>query len=113
MLQCVDYKGNEFKALVFEFMENGSLDKWLHKENMDDSRSTSLSLLQRLSIVVDVASALQYLHHQCEQPIIHCDLKPSNVLLDKDMIARVNDFGLAKLLSTSNTSSESKAAQVE
>ncbi|KAL5568553.1 hypothetical protein UlMin_025128 [Ulmus minor] len=100
----VDYKGNEFKALVFEFMENGSLEKWLHKENMDDSQSMSLSLLQRLSIVVDVASALQYLHHQCEQPIIHCDLKPSNVLLDKDMIARVSDFGLAKLLSTSKTS---------
>ncbi|KAL5568802.1 hypothetical protein UlMin_025377 [Ulmus minor] len=100
----VDYKGNEFKALVFEFMENGSLEKWLHKENMDDSRSTSLSLLQRLDIVVDVASALQYIHHQCEQPIIHCDLKPSNVLLDKDMIAHVSDFGLAKLLSTSTSS---------
>ncbi|KAL5578640.1 hypothetical protein UlMin_011082 [Ulmus minor] len=100
----VDHKGNEFKALVFEFMENGSLEKWLHKENMDDSQSMSLSLLQRLSIVIDVASALQYLHHQCEQPIIHCDLKPSNVLLDKDMIAHVSDFGLAKLLSASNTS---------
>ncbi|KAL5566982.1 hypothetical protein UlMin_030146, partial [Ulmus minor] len=96
----VDYKGNEFKALVFEFMENGSLEKWVHKENKDDSQSTRLSLLQRLSIVVDVASALQYLHHQCEQPIIHCDLKPSNVLLDKDMIAHVSDFGLAKLLLT-------------
>ncbi|KAL5568793.1 hypothetical protein UlMin_025368 [Ulmus minor] len=104
LCSSVDYKGNEFKALVFEFMENGSLEKWLHKENRDDSRSTSLSLLQRLDIVVDVASALQYLHHQCEQPIIHCDLKPSNVLLDKDMIAHVSDFGLAKLLSTSTSS---------
>ncbi|KAL5549161.1 hypothetical protein UlMin_004392 [Ulmus minor] len=100
----IDYKGNEFKALVFEFMENGSLEKWVHKENMDDSQSTSLSLLQRLNIVIDVASALQYLHYQCEQPIIHCDLKPSNVLLDKDMIAHVSDFGLAKLLSTSKVS---------
>ncbi|KAL5537830.1 hypothetical protein UlMin_046034 [Ulmus minor] len=100
----VDYKGNEFKALVFEFMENGSLEKWLHNENRDDSQSTSLSLIQRLNIVVDVASALRYLHHQCEQPIIHCDLKPSNVLLDKDMIAHVSDFGLAKLLEPSNAS---------
>ncbi|KAL5558067.1 hypothetical protein UlMin_034278 [Ulmus minor] len=100
----VDYKGNEFQALVFEFMENGSLEKWLHKENRDDSQSTSLSLLQRLNIVVDAASALHYLHHQCEQPIIHCDLKPSNVLLDKDMIARVGDFGLARLLPTSKAS---------
>ncbi|KAL5565917.1 hypothetical protein UlMin_029081 [Ulmus minor] len=106
----VDYKGNEFKALVFEFMENGSLEKWVHKENRDDSQSTSLSLLQRLSIVVDVASALQYLHHQCQQPIIHCDLKPSNVLLDKDMIAHVSDFGLAKLLSTSSASTRKQSS---
>ncbi|KAL5568523.1 hypothetical protein UlMin_025098 [Ulmus minor] len=106
----VDYKGNEFKALVFEFMENESLEKWVHKENRDDSRSTSLNLLQRLNILVDVASALQYLHHQCEQPIIHCDLKPSNVLLDKDMIAHVSDFGLAKLFSTSKASTEKQSS---
>ncbi|KAL5547004.1 hypothetical protein UlMin_006691 [Ulmus minor] len=96
----VDYNGNEFKALVFEFMESGSLEKWLHKENEDNNQPRSLSLLQRLNIVVDVASALHYLHQQCEQPIIHCDLKPSNVLLDNDMIAHVSDFGLARLLST-------------
>ncbi|KAL5569680.1 hypothetical protein UlMin_026255 [Ulmus minor] len=108
----VDYKGNEFKALVFEFMENGSLEKWLHKENGEDSQSTSLGLLQRLSIIVDVASALHYLHRQCEQPIIHCDLKPSNVLLDKDMIAHVSDFGLARLLSTSKASTENQYSTI-
>ncbi|KAL5546647.1 hypothetical protein UlMin_006334 [Ulmus minor] len=108
----VDYKGNEFMALVFKFMENGSLEKWLHKENEADSQSRSLSLLQRLSIVGDVASALQYLHHECEQPIIHCDLKPSNVLLDKDMIAHVSDFGLARLLSTSQASTSKQSSTI-
>ncbi|KAL5570535.1 hypothetical protein UlMin_027110 [Ulmus minor] len=108
----VDYNGNEFKALVFELMENGSLEKWLHKENEEDNQSRSLSLLQRLCIVVDVASALHYLNHQCEQPIIHCDLKPSNILLDKDMIAHVSDFGLARLLSTSNVLMEKQSSTI-
>ncbi|KAL5568494.1 hypothetical protein UlMin_025069 [Ulmus minor] len=100
----VDYKGNEFKALVFEFMENGNLEKWLHKENEDKNQPRRLSLLQRLDIVIDVASALHYLHDECEQPVIHCDLKPSNVLLDKDMIAHVSDFGIARLLSSPKAS---------
>ena len=57
-----------------------------------------LSLLQRLNIAIDVASALDYLHHHCQTPIVHCDLKPSNVLLDDKMIGHVSDFGLAKFL---------------
>ncbi|KAL5547000.1 hypothetical protein UlMin_006687 [Ulmus minor] len=108
----VDYNGNEFKALVFEFMENGSLEKWLHKENEDNNQPRSLNLLQRLNIAVDVSSALHYLHQQCEQPIIHCDLKPSNVLLDNDMIAHVSDFGLARLLSTSKESTGNHSSTI-
>ena len=49
-----------------------------------------------------------YLHDHCDQPIIHCDLRPNNVLLDNEMIAHVGDFGLARLLSNTNGSSESK-----
>jgi len=95
-----DYKGQEFKALIFEYMRNGSLEQWLHPTTTSVENPRTLSLNQRLSIMIDVASALQYLHHECEQLIIHCDLKPSNVLLDDDMIAHVSDFGIARLLST-------------
>ena len=92
----VDHKGSEFKALVFEYMPNASLDNWLHHE------SRSLSFRERLDIAIDLAYALDYLHHQCQTPIVHGDLKPSNVLLDADMVAHVGDFGLAKFLPDAN-----------
>ncbi|KAL4272775.1 hypothetical protein GQ457_13G004040 [Hibiscus cannabinus] len=82
----------DFKALVLEFMPNGSLDKWLY------SNGHSFDILQRMNIMIDVASALEYLHHGNATPIVHCDLKPSNVLLDEDMVAHLSDFGIAKLL---------------
>ncbi|KAL5768304.1 hypothetical protein ACOSQ2_015087 [Xanthoceras sorbifolium] len=82
----------DFKALVLEYMPNGSLETWLYSHNY------CLDTLQRLNIMIDVASALEYLHHDYATPIVHCDLKPSNVLLDKDMVAHVGDFGIAKLL---------------
>ncbi|XP_020534559.1 LOW QUALITY PROTEIN: LRR receptor-like serine/threonine-protein kinase EFR [Jatropha curcas] len=104
----IDYQRNEFKALVFEFIENGSLEKWLHPDLDNENQLTSLNLLQRLSIAMDVASALHHLHEFCETTIIHSDLKPSNVLLDEDMVARASDFGLARLLSTAMDSSQSE-----
>ncbi|CAL2240760.1 unnamed protein product [Prunus armeniaca] len=97
----VDYHGHDFKALIYEYMVNGSLDEWLHPaptvgETNESPRSLNFS--QRLNIAIDVAMALDYLHHQCETPIVHCDLKPSNVLLNDDMIGHVGDFGLVRFL---------------
>ncbi|XP_038971205.1 receptor kinase-like protein Xa21 [Phoenix dactylifera] len=100
----VDFRGNDFKALVLEFMENGSLERWLHPEVNEQCPMSNLNLEQRVSIAIDVASALDYLHHHSPVPIVHCDLKPSNILLDGDMTARVSDFGLAKFLSESTDS---------
>ncbi|KAK4594904.1 hypothetical protein RGQ29_018583 [Quercus rubra] len=102
----INYSGDDFKALVFEFMTNGSLEMWLHPMTNSENQSKNLSILQRLIIAIDVAFALNYLHNHCEQKIIHCDLKPSNILLDSDMIAHVSDFGLSKLATTSNDSSQ-------
>ncbi|RWR91194.1 Protein kinase domain-containing protein [Cinnamomum micranthum f. kanehirae] len=94
----IDFIGNDFKALVFEYMPNGSLDTWIHP-NEEQHNSTCLNFIQRLNVAIDVASALDYLHHDCEAPIVHCELKPSNVLLDEDMVAHVGDFGLARIFS--------------
>ncbi|CAA3033659.1 probable LRR receptor-like serine threonine-kinase At3g47570 [Olea europaea subsp. europaea] len=81
----------DLKALVLEYMPNGNLTKWLFSNNY------FLNLAQRLEIMIDVASALEYLHHGYPSPIVHCDLKPSNILLDENMVAHVADFGIAKL----------------
>nr|XP_027098457.1 probable LRR receptor-like serine/threonine-protein kinase At3g47570 [Coffea arabica] len=82
----------DFKALVLEFMPNGSLEKWLHLGHH------VLSIIQRLDIMIDVARGLEYLHYGYSFPIIHCDLKPSNILLDEDMVGHLSDFGITKLL---------------
>jgi serine/threonine protein kinase len=81
---------------VLEHMIYGSLDKWLHPEV--HSAHTILTLVQRLNIAADVASALDYLHNNCQPSIVHCDVKPRNIVLGEDMVARVRDFGLTKIL---------------
>ncbi|XP_050126912.1 probable LRR receptor-like serine/threonine-protein kinase At3g47570 isoform X1 [Malus sylvestris] len=103
----IDYNGNDFKALVYEFMVNGTLDDWLHLAptvGETNERPRTLNFSQRLNISIDIAMALDYLHHQCETPIVHCDLKPSNVLLNDDMIGHVGDFGLVRFLLKSQDS---------
>ncbi|KAM3394291.1 hypothetical protein P3S68_003293 [Capsicum galapagoense] len=82
----------DFKALVLEYMPNRCLDKYLYSHNY------LLDIKQILSIMIDVACALEYLHHGCLSLVIHCDLKPSNVLLDEDLVAHPSNFGISKLL---------------
>ncbi|KAL6839793.1 hypothetical protein ACP4OV_030481 [Aristida adscensionis] len=105
LCSTVDFENNEFKALVYEFMANGSLDMWIHTRLHRGSPRRVLSLGQRISIAAEVASALDYLHNQLIPPLIHCDLKPNNVLLDYDMTSRIGDFGSAKFLSSSLSAS--------
>jgi receptor kinase-like protein len=98
LCSSIDYEGNDFKGLIFEFMPNGNLEAWLHPRACTSRPFKTLSLFQRLNIAIDIAEALNYLHNHGLAPIVHCDLKPSNVLLDADMTARVGDFGLARIL---------------
>jgi Leucine-rich repeat (LRR) protein len=99
----INKQGQEFRALVFEFMPNGSLDSWLHKKSDTPTLNNTLSLAQRLDIAVDIMDALDYLHNHCQPQVVHCDLKPSNILLAEDMSARVGDFGISKLLQESES----------
>ncbi|KAJ0837243.1 putative protein kinase RLK-Pelle-LRR-XII-1 family [Helianthus annuus] len=98
----VDFQGNEFKALIYEFMSNGNLERWLHPSSEQETKTEEaprrLSLRERVTIATDLTHAIHYLHQDCEVPIIHFDLKPSNILLDSEMVAHIGDFGLAKFL---------------
>ncbi|KAL7182352.1 hypothetical protein ACSBR1_041121 [Camellia fascicularis] len=93
----IDFRGNDFKELVFEFIENGSLESWLHSSLLEQQEPKKLNFVKRLNIAIDVASAMDYLHNHCEMNFIHCNLKSSNILLDGDLCAHVSDFGLAKI----------------
>ncbi|KAG6494010.1 receptor-like protein kinase HSL1 [Zingiber officinale] len=90
LLCCIS--SADSKLLVYEFMENQSLDKWLH------GNRGPLDWPRRLDIAIGAARGLSYMHHQCLPPVIHRDVKSSNILLDPDFDARIADFGLARLL---------------
>ncbi|XP_002515510.2 G-type lectin S-receptor-like serine/threonine-protein kinase SD2-5 [Ricinus communis] len=82
------------RLLAYEFMANGSLDKWIFRRNKEEL----LDWETRFNIALGTAKGLAYLHEDCDVKIIHCDIKPENVLLDDNFIAKVSDFGLAKLM---------------
>ncbi|XP_052163245.1 L-type lectin-domain containing receptor kinase SIT2-like isoform X1 [Oryza glaberrima] len=79
--------------LVYDYMENGSLDKHLY--NFEGQ--PTLDWAQRFKIIKDIASGLLYLHEDWDKVVIHRDVKASNVLIDKEMNARLGDFGLSRL----------------
>ncbi|XP_057421817.1 probable receptor-like protein kinase At1g11050 [Lotus japonicus] len=96
-----EYKG---RYLVLEYIPNGSLKDHLFPTTMDDPNAVKLTWPQRKNIILDVANALVYLHYGVKPAIYHRDIKPTNILLDAGMRAKVADFGLAKQSNTENKS---------
>ncbi|KAH7429623.1 hypothetical protein KP509_09G059200 [Ceratopteris richardii] len=96
------YFSKSRKILVYEYVCHSSLDKYLFRK-----RNTSclpvLSWTQRFNIAVGIARGLSYMHEECHGHIIHCDIKPQNILLDASFLPKITDFGLAKLLAKDET----------
>uniref|UniRef100_A0A2N9GJY9 non-specific serine/threonine protein kinase n=1 Tax=Fagus sylvatica TaxID=28930 RepID=A0A2N9GJY9_FAGSY len=80
------------RVLVYEYMPNKSL-----QESLFGDGCLSLSWERRFDIILDIARALEFLHIGCDPPVIHGDIKPSNVLLDSECRARISDFGLSRI----------------
>ncbi|VVB08978.1 unnamed protein product [Arabis nemorensis] len=85
--------GSEINSsyIIYELMEKGSLEEQLH----GTSRGSALTWHMRMKIALDTARGLEYLHEHCRPPVIHRDLKSSNILLDSSFNAKISDFGLA------------------
>ncbi|XP_040861432.1 LEAF RUST 10 DISEASE-RESISTANCEUS RECEPTOR-LIKE PROTEIN KINASE-like 2.4 [Glycine max] len=83
------------KALIYEFMPNGSLDKFIYKKGLETT--ASLSWDNFWQIAIGIARGLEYLHRGCNTRILHFDIKPHNILLDENFCPKISDFGLAKL----------------
>ncbi|XP_049379582.1 rust resistance kinase Lr10-like isoform X2 [Solanum stenotomum] len=85
------------RALVYDFMPNGSLDKYI---STSQEGSPLLSWQRKYDIILGVARGIGYLHRGCDVRILHFDIKPHNILLDENFIPKISDFGLAKLYPT-------------
>ncbi|XP_043719468.1 LEAF RUST 10 DISEASE-RESISTANCE LOCUS RECEPTOR-LIKE PROTEIN KINASE-like 2.1 [Telopea speciosissima] len=97
LVRLLGYSFEQSKqALVYEFMKNGSLDKYIHGKNEDAVEK--LSWCQLVDIAIGTAKGLAYLHEECRIRILHCDIKPHNILLDDKFQPKVADFGLAQVL---------------
>ncbi|CAL5029572.1 unnamed protein product [Urochloa decumbens] len=91
------------KALVYEYLENGSLDRVLFEHEQRQDMGEALGFDTLYGIVVGTAKGIRYLHEECQHRIIHYDIKPGNVLLTADYTPKVADFGLARLCNRDNT----------
>ncbi|KAE7997256.1 hypothetical protein FH972_001904 [Carpinus fangiana] len=88
----------ESRFLIYEMMEKDSLETQLH----GPTRGSALTWHLRMKIAVDVARALEYLHEHCNPPVVHRDIKSSNILLDSNFSAKLSDFGVAVTSGTEN-----------
>jgi len=91
---------NESKYMVTEFMQGGSLETFIHACKL---KKKFITLKQKIHLLSDVASGMSYLHSDRDQAIMHRDLKPGNILLTNDLVAKVCDFGLSKLTTDNAT----------
>uniref|UniRef100_A0A2N9HKX4 Protein kinase domain-containing protein n=1 Tax=Fagus sylvatica TaxID=28930 RepID=A0A2N9HKX4_FAGSY len=103
------------KLLVYEYSNNHSLDQWLHRKIKASTTSSSvhhvvLDWPKRLHIAIGAAQGLFYMHHGCSPPIVHRDVKSSNILLDSEFNAKIADFGLAKMFKEGELTSMSVVA---
>ncbi|KAG2238350.1 hypothetical protein Bca4012_024343 [Brassica carinata] len=87
----------EYGCLVYEFMENGTLEDRLFRRG----NSPPLSWRKRFQIAAEIATALSFLHQTKPEPIVHRDLKPANILLDRNYVSKISDVGLARLVPAS------------
>ncbi|OVA04957.1 Protein kinase domain [Macleaya cordata] len=85
------------RALIYEFMPNGSLDKFIYGEKLLLESDLTLGWETLYQVAVGIARGLEYLHHGCNTRILHFDIKPYNILLDENFCPKISDFGLAKL----------------
>ncbi|XP_047167063.1 receptor-like protein kinase 5 [Vigna umbellata] len=96
LLCCVSKEDS--LLLVYEYLENHSLDRWLHNKSKQTASGSVLDWPKRLHIAIGAAQGLCYMHHDCLPPVVHRDVKTSNILLDSKFNAKVADFGLAMML---------------
>ena len=92
--------GDEYGLIVSRYMENGSLHDVLHENN----QLTSLAWNVRYKIAIGIAKGLAHLHHDCDPPILHRDIKPKNILIDSDMQPYITDFGISIALNEPSSS---------
>ncbi|KAF3431914.1 hypothetical protein FNV43_RR26650 [Rhamnella rubrinervis] len=85
------------RALIYEFMPNGSLEKFIFKDNGNQNENFQLEWGTLYQISLGIARGLEYLHRGCSTRILHFDIKPHNILLDRDFTPKISDFGLAKV----------------